>query len=608
MAKRYLIAGLPLAAMVILTGCVDDNYDLANIDTSVEVPVNDLVIPVNVGPVTLNSVIDIENSGSITKEPYTGSDPALQGKDIYVYNYNGDFDSNEIKINDFSVNAPENIDSSLVHVELFNNPFASKRRVPGLGTFSYDIHRMSTDFQYDIKDVDLQVRSITEITTPKVTFNIRLQLPETVRSMTSQLDIENVKLNFPKGLYSEDGSPAKATMGTYNPETGDLIISSYSSTNGIIDLTLTAQLIDLDKIGVTLDNGHFYYDGAISVESGTLHLTPASNAYNFPGSFDVDIHYNLSSFDITSFSGDIDYEIEGLEFDDAMLNDIPDFLAQDDTRIRIANPQLYLSITNSCAQYGLGGVTGLEVTPYRNDRPGSTLRMNEDIRVGHDKGYGPYQFAISPEGKNLTPISSYSNASKLLFSTLGDVLYGDGLPGKIKVAFPNPHVDGTATRFPLGQRLPSIKGSYIFRAPLALADGSQIIYSGTEDDWSSDDLKDLYVKRLEVTADITSTIPLEVRLSAQILNEAGTHMGKCEATPLPALAQNYPISITITPDEGYEYIQDIDGIFYKAWAISNSDATNPSDVPPLSPDQTLKLDNIRVKVSGKYLHLDKDDK
>ncbi len=608
MTKRYLIAGLPLAALAILTGCVDDNYDLANIDTSVEVPVNDLVIPVNVGPVTLNSVIDIEDSGSITKEPYTGSDPALQGKDIYVYNYNGDFDSNEIKINDFSVKAPEDIEPSVVHVELFDNPAASKRRAPGLGTFSYNMNRMSTDFQYNINDVDLEVLSINQITTPKVTFSTRLQLPSDVKGMTKQLELENVKLNFPKGLYSEDGSPAKATMGTYDPKTGDLFIPSYTSQNGVVDLTLTAQLLDLDVMGVTLNNGHFDYEGAIAVESGTLHLTPIQDAYTFPGEFDVDIDYNLSNFDITTFTGKIDYEIEGLEFDDAMLNDIPDFLAQDDTRIRIANPQIYLSISNSCAQYGLGGVTGLEVTPYRNDRPGSTLRMNEDIRVGHDKGDGPYKFAISPEGSNLTPISSYTNATKLLFSSLGDVLYGDGIPQKIKVAFPDPHVDGTATKFPLGQRLPSIKGSYVFRAPLALADGSQIIYSGTEDDWSSDELNDLYVKRLEVTADITSTIPLEVRLSAQILNEDGTHMGKCEATPLPALADNYPVTITITPDEGYEYIQNIDGIFYKAWAISNSDATNPGDVPALSPEQTLKLDNIRVRVSGKYLHPDKDDK
>ena len=604
MSKLHLPVAFPLAATLLLAGCVDDNYDLSNIDSSIEVPVNDLIIPVNLGPVTLNSIIDLEDSKSITKEPYTGSDPELQGKEIFVYNYSGDFTSSEIKINDFRVNSPSDIEPSLVHVDLIDNSSFRQHRSAKSSAISYRMNPMSTSFSYDISDVDFEVISVEEITTPKVTFSTSLSLPSSVKALTGSLDLKDVVINFPKGLYMEDGSPAEASVGSYDPATGNVTIPSYSSQNGSINLTVTARTLDLVNLGVTLEKGHFNYDGHISVESGTILLTPLSGIASLPTEFDVDIAYNLSSFDVTAFTGEIDYPIEGLKFDDAMLTDIPDFLAQDETKIRIANPQIYLSIFNTCAKYDLGGITGLEVTPFRNNRPGSTLRMNEEIRVGYKNGTGPYRFAISPEGSNLTPVAEYASAERLLFSSLGDVLYGDGIPQKIAVEFPNPHADGKARRFPLGTPVPAISGSYLFRAPLALSDGSQIIYSGTEDSWSSDDLDDLYVKSFEVSADVTSTVPLEVRLSAQILNEDGTHMGKCEATPLPALATNYPITITITPDEGYDYIQNIDGIFYKAWAISDSDPTNPEDVPPLSPEQTLILDNIRVKVSGKYLHID----
>lgn len=607
MTHRFLPLAIPLAALTVLSACVDDKYDLSDIDTSMEVPVNDLVIPVNLGPVTLNSIIDIESSGSISKEDYTGNLPELQGKQIYVYNYDGNFNSDEIKIDDFAVNAPDDISPNVVHVVLLPD-LPAGRKAPGLPTFNYDIKRMSTSFQYDIKDVDLQVLSIDEITTPKLTFNTLLMLPASVVSDLSEFELKNVKINFPKGLYMADGSAAKASIGSYDPESGDVTISSYKASDGIVDLTVTAQLINLKKIGVELKDAHFFLDGEITVDSGTLSLTPGTITASFPSEFDVDISYHLSSFDITTFTGQIDYKIDGLKFDDAMLNDIPDFLAQSETRISLANPQLYLGITNSCAQYKLGGVTGLEIIPYRHDEPGETLAMNENLRVGYNKGEGPYQFAISPEGNDLIPVAEYADASKLLFSDLGKVLYGDGLPQKLSVVFPDPHVDGVATKFPLGQKLAAIKGNYLFRAPLALADGSQIVYSGTEDKWASDDLNDLYVKLLEVTADVTSTVPLEVQLSAQILNEQGDHMGKCEATTLPAMAENHPISITITPDEGFDYIRNIDGIFYKAWAISKEDPTNPSDVPALSPEQTLRLDNIRVKVSGKYLHIDDKDK
>ncbi len=76
MMKRYFLAATPIAAMLLLTGCMDDNYDLSNIDTTSEVKVNGLVLPVNVKPVTLS----IDEEGGITEEV----DPAT-GKKIYAY-------------------------------------------------------------------------------------------------------------------------------------------------------------------------------------------------------------------------------------------------------------------------------------------------------------------------------------------------------------------------------------------------------------------------------------------------------------------------------------------------------------------------------------------
>ncbi len=32
MMKRYFLAATPIAAMLLLTGCMDDNYDLSNIE------------------------------------------------------------------------------------------------------------------------------------------------------------------------------------------------------------------------------------------------------------------------------------------------------------------------------------------------------------------------------------------------------------------------------------------------------------------------------------------------------------------------------------------------------------------------------------------------
>lgn len=618
MIKHYLPIALPIAVAFLTVGCVDNNYDLSDIDKSVEVPVNDLVIPVNFNPVTLNTIIDIDNSESITKEK------TADGKEIYVYSYRGDFGDNskDIKINDFRVKAPDNINPSIVHVNT-SDLNKARKKVPGLGNIiSYNMNHMSTAFSYKINDIDSKVSMIQEVITPKVTFSTSLSLPKSILNLCKEVEIKNVKMKFPKGLYlnlsegakksngkngiDNANNAAKSSIGTYNPETGELIIDQYTAKNGKIDVSLTAEVIDIEELGIKLANNQFDFDGAIDVESGQLDLiTDLEDLTRFPTNFDVDIDYDFSSFDITKFSGKIDYDIDAPDFKPADLSDIPDFLAQEETKIKIANPQIYISIDNTCAPYGLGGSAGLEITPIRDNEKDTPLKMDEKIVIGHDKGVGPYKYAISPEGTALKPVKEYEDATKYLFSQLGNVLYGEGLPQKLDVDFINPKIEGTAENFPLGTNIPSVKGNYLFRAPLALADGSQIIYSGTEDDWNSDALEDLYVQTLELTADVTSTVPLAVRLSADILNKDKQHIGIASATEIPSGAQNYPITISITPEQGRDFISGIDGIFYKAWAISNAPA---DQAEALSPEQTLKLDNIRVKVSGKYVHLDKKDK
>lgn len=54
MQRIYIPATAAMASLMLLSACVDDSYDLSDIDTSMEVKVNDLVIPVNLGTVTLS--------------------------------------------------------------------------------------------------------------------------------------------------------------------------------------------------------------------------------------------------------------------------------------------------------------------------------------------------------------------------------------------------------------------------------------------------------------------------------------------------------------------------------------------------------------------------
>lgn len=602
-------------AAALLTSCIDDNYDLSNIDTSVRVDVNDLVVPVNVGAVSLNSVIDIEDSENISKEPYTGTNPALQGKEIFVFHQKGDFTSDEIHINPFHVNAPTGLNPTVVDVKRSSLSAADRkgrRAGAAAGVIEYDIKDVATKFNYHIDGIDNKVTEIDDIETPKVTLSTTLSLDQAFRNTLSNLYIEDLQIQFPKSLEMKANTPAQASIGTYDSKTGIATIDKADIEGNSITLTIEAKLIDLLEAGATLSDGSIDYTGDINVLSGKLYLEPEANVIP-PEEFQMDVDYDLSSFDISSFSGTVDYDIEDLAFDDVELNNLPDFLSQDETSLRIANPQLYISIYNTCAEYGLKGFTGFEITPMRGNVASSTLVLPAEINVGDNNGVGPYKYAISPEGSALTPIGGYENAEKLAFPGLSDVLYGEGLPSTLKVEFSNPHMNGTTKNFPLSragspENIEGVHGEYEFRAPLALADGSVIAYSGTEEDWDSEALEDLHIGKLELTALATSDVPLNVELSARLIDKNGRHIGVCDETILEANAKDQEFTLTIRPAEVQEELTGINGIYYSVKAIAPEGADNPSDVTPLSPEQTIQLNNIRAKINGYYLHLDKDDK
>lgn len=56
---------ISLVIALSLTGCVDDKYDLKDIDTTSRVTVNNLTVPVNLESIKLDNVIDMDDNENI---------------------------------------------------------------------------------------------------------------------------------------------------------------------------------------------------------------------------------------------------------------------------------------------------------------------------------------------------------------------------------------------------------------------------------------------------------------------------------------------------------------------------------------------------------------
>lgn len=92
----YSLLFASAAAFSLCTSCVDDAYDLSDMDTTVGLNVNELTIPLNVKEVTLDKILDFE-SEQIKKR-------IVGGKNIYVFEEEDDFESSkEINFNGLGI-------------------------------------------------------------------------------------------------------------------------------------------------------------------------------------------------------------------------------------------------------------------------------------------------------------------------------------------------------------------------------------------------------------------------------------------------------------------------------------------------------------------------
>lgn len=157
---------------------------------------------------------------------------------------------------------------------------------------------------------------------------------------------------------------------------------------------------------------------------------------NIPSSLQIRTDFNFTPIDVTSFTGLINYDITDFNVKDVDVSNLPDVLSQEGTDLHLANPQIYFTIGRN---------------------PSNTYCMSPMM---------PSQ---------LYP--GYSGAEHIAYTSLSDILSGNGLPKRLSVAFndtkvPRQHV----ANFRLDHDYGSVDGTFTIVAPLEFAGGSRLIY------------------------------------------------------------------------------------------------------------------------------------
>lgn len=586
MKKFSLFSCLALSSVALLSGCIDDNYDLSDIDKTTQLKVNDLVVPVNIDAITLSEIIKLDENSKIKIVN-------VNGQEVYAVTESGEFNSDPIEIDGFTAPAP-----------VINEARAAFEIIPSLETraFTFTTNYTLGAFtpqKVEIKanDLDESIKEIYAIDCQPMTIEMKL-ITSGFSGDDTLLKLKNVKLNFLKGLTL---APLPAGY-SYNSTTGQLLINNLDCPGNVATITLVVNKIDFTKSSTHIEGHNFNYHTDVTLDSADLDLTVTYN--DAPPTSPEEIVFRVvttcSDMVAENFTGVIEYKLEGdaLNIDPVSLDDIPDFLANDETNLKLANPQIYLGMNNPMAPYNLGFATGLQLTSVRagDNRESFSLDNGQLVKIGTNYGAeGPYNYVLSPSMPE-HPLAEYAeNLSHVGFASLSNVLAGGGLPQQIDITLVNPELPTqTVTDFKLNNTIPGIKGTYDFFAPLALKSGdggSVIVYRDSETDWSSDDLDKVTITSLNVEADAFSNLPIGATASVYPLDKDGNRIPGIKVTPasISANANGEKISVTVTGE-----ITGLDGITYEAVVTSQSDA-------PLSPEQTIRLENIRAKVSGYYI-------
>lgn len=547
MRKRKLSYGsLILGSLVMLSACVDDKYDLDDIDTTTAIKLDNLVVPVNLESIYLDQVLKVDED-----DP---ENPVIiftneNGKRNYAIKKGGEFTADPLFLKLLEA-------TSYASVKDFTLPVVGNQ-----------IQSISTDYEYVIGAGKVD-NSIVRIYKMGISIPMEIDLKFSYSASSGVPEISKLVLEIPQSFTAfYNGSEFS---------NGEVPVNIV---NGSLDSTIKVYAMDFGENGIepTGEPGakSLVFSGKIGIKSGIVD----SSAEGLMAAF------SMSPFTANEISGEINYQLETPEFEGVSLEDLPDFLREGESKLIIQNPQLYLNFGNpTTADF----YTSLMIEPMGNGGEALNFPMNgfrESVILAADFTDLPY--------KNDYPGAMWIDDEEVK-TKLPYILYGDGLPEYINFSLGTTFVRGDVLNLTLGENL-GVGGKYTFFTPLAFNATSQILYQKKETDFFGDDMKDVKVTQLQLSAYPTTNLPFDLELTVYPLDKEGNHIysnGKeVSASGIVKANANGSEILDINLNNPFT---GLDGVEYQVSAVFMDDEA-------LSPDQFIKLDKIRAKVTGEYV-------
>lgn len=575
--KRQTLANglLSFVAVSLMTGCVDDKYDLTDIDTTSRFTVDNLTVPINLDKITLKNVIDIDDDDDLIKQEN------VNGELVYTIMQSGSIESTEFQLGSVDV---KKIDIESVTIKPSLPGISSGVAIPELkDTFPLSFGTNGEDglkqYSFKFNNIDKSIQSIDTIATSPISIDVILSIPSELLNGDNKICFTDLNIILPEGL-----SVVRSNVYSASVKNVLTVPELFVEKDGKAHLELVADALAVNK--VIGEDRMFDLSGPIGIKKADI--TFDAKNIEIQNDFAIGIQYFISGFSIKSFTGKVDYNMGDLSIDPISLNDLPDFLNNPQTNIIINDPLILVTIQNPVGKYGLKG-TGI---------------INLESNFGHDAIPHLGNFDLTGDESKIAFCSDVNKSAvpsgyqAVKINDLDKILTNgnSGLPSSITVKVSNLNFTGTARNLPIGEKIGDASGDYTFKAPFAFGEGTKIYYNTTEDGWGSDDLDKLSIDSIQVKGICTSKLPVDLSLTVKPIDKNGHIIPVAEQSSfiVPANCVNKEVGLTLRGKDGNP-IKDFDGVIFEAIIEQKSE-----DARALGPNIELDLTDLRITVGGYY--------
>lgn len=577
--KMSPLWGFLLSFPLWTVSCVDNKYDLdKDIDMTINVGGEYLTIPAGSTDTTfLSKIIEVEEGDILQPDATTR---------VYHLTKKDDINVEPTTVKEVTVGATT---TDLESIEIVNNTGVSFSEPE----VSADI-TTSGDFEATANDIDEALKELGSLRakTP-VDLNLTIDFNISGGNLTfNQVKANKLKLVFPDYIVFKEDEGIQDNELILDEEVLSVNGSSYTRTLKVEGYKFS----DAAGSGMKPNaEGSLTIEGNISMEGDVV-----TSGISGTGALALVPKAVLEEMNINSVTGVIQPNIEA-ETTKIELNDLPDFLKDEDTRLDITNPVILLKADNPLE-------TDVEIDAVLTPKKNNVNIEGHEVKIG--TGYGQNKVALIP-GTNIIALSRTGDCSiegvteNIKVEDINNLL--ETIPDDIDVNLQPIVRNENYYNAELGKEY-DLPASYEVDVPLSFEQGLNIVYNDSVQDLNKDlnDLDKVSLKNAKIMLSVDNAIPLKLQLKAenvQIKDVYGNELTAVKKTmeedkqyvtestdgEKPATSE---LVLSLTSDDT-AFLSKIDRICFKITAIPGS-ATGV----PLKDTQWLKVTSVKLSVPG----------